>query len=182
MNRFSLLLIPLLCLCAASANARGDEAPSLKDRHAEEVGSGVTEGNIPDFEEREGADVPLRIEVKAEYQDLKGEADFTTMNQTQSNHVTGGDKPFPVRTPHGDGVEFKKWGFIVNSLPVIDPNNPSRVDTQIQLELSGPAPGESAVGIQTWQLQTEVLSTLGRWKTVSRKPAKVSIRISRDDE
>ncbi len=104
------------------------------------------------------------------------------MNQTQSNHVTGGDRPFKVHTANGEGVEFKRWGFIVNTLPVIDPNNPTRVDTQIQLELSGPLSGKDGIEIETWQLQTEVLSTLGRWKTISRKPAKVSIRISRDDE
>jgi len=163
MTRLSLLLVPLFCFAAVCAEAKADTTPTLKEQAVEDPGEGITEGAIPRFDENDGAsDTPLRIEVKAEYKELKGEADFAAMNQTQSNHVTGGDRPFKVHTANGEGVEFKRWGFIVNTLPVIDPNNPTRVDTQIQLELSGPLSGKDGIEIETWQLQTEVLSTLGR--------------------
>lgn len=126
--------------------------------------------------------VSLRIEVRAEYKGLTGEADFLTVNATQANHVAGGDRAFKVSNQQGEGLEFKRWGFIVNSLPVLDPNNPAKVDTQFQFELSGPVEGKDAVSVETWQLQSEILSTLGKWKTIANKPGKVSVRISVDKE
>jgi len=140
----------------------------------------LNDNNLKHREESGRPDVLLRIEVKAEYKELKGEVDFVTMNMTQCNNVTGGDRAYKIQTKNGEGLEFKKWGFIVNALPVMNPNVETEVDTQFQIELSGPIKGKDAINIETWQLQNEVLSTLGKWKVVSRKPALVKVRVSID--
>lgn len=96
----------------------------------------------------------LRLQVVAAYGDLKNSADFVVENAVQANHVAGGEKRFKTQTPKGETVEFKKWGFIVNVLPVNDPNHDDTVSLQIQLELSGPEGPDGDVS--TWQLQTSV--------------------------
>ncbi|MFA6316774.1 MAG: hypothetical protein WC943_05090, partial [Elusimicrobiota bacterium] len=40
----------------------------------------------------------------------------------QANFVVGGDQPYPVTNNQGVGVEFKKFGVILNVLPVVNPN------------------------------------------------------------
>ncbi len=164
----------LLLFALPAVHAGPSKIRPLDDTH-------IKHRELPD----EGASTPevlLRIEVKAEYKDLTGEADFVTMNMTQCNHVVGGDRGFKIRTQNGEGLEFKRWGFIVNALPVVNPNDTTKVDTQFQIELSGPLKGDDAVEIETWQLQNETYSTMGKWKTISRKPALVKIRISVDKD
>jgi hypothetical protein len=176
MIRQAALVLPAVLLAFATAHARPGNLPKL-----DPLKQTMPDAEVDDGDEETGADVSLRIEVRAKYKDLSGEVDFVMMNQTQANHVVGGDRAFKVETENGTGLEFKRWGFIVNALPVIDPNRPHIVDTQLQIELSGPIRGREAVEVETWQIQTEALATLGKWKTLARKPAEVSIRITRDD-
>lgn len=117
--------------------------------------------------------VPLRLQVEAEYQGMKRTADFVVNNAIQSNYVEGGEKAYHIG---GKGVEYKKFGFIVNSLPVIDPNDPAKVDIQVQLEVSGPS--EDGMDIRTWQIQTELVVVKGKKTVVSRGTAKAWITVS----
>ena len=86
-----------------------------------------------------------------------------TKSGTQANFVVGGDQPYPVTTNQGVGVEFKKFGVILNILPVLNPNDKDSIDAQLQLEVSNPnfsqtvqVGGTSVPSITTRQVQTEV--------------------------
>ena len=86
-----------------------------------------------------------------------------TKSGTQANFVVGGDQPYPVTTAQGVGVEFKKFGVILNILPTLNPNKKDSIDAQLQLEVSNPdfskpvnVGGTSVPSITTRQVQTEV--------------------------
>ncbi|TPW20167.1 MAG: hypothetical protein FD126_1958 [Elusimicrobia bacterium] len=122
----------------------------------------------------------LRVQVEGEYAGIKHSADFLVENANQSNYVQGGEKAFSVETKAGKGLEFKKWGFIVNVLPVVDPNKPERVNLQMQVEISGPVQGKEGVEVQTWQLQTSIHVTKGKPKTVARGSGKFVVTVTED--
>ena len=87
-----------------------------------------------------------------------------TKSGTQANFVVGGEQPYQVTGAQGAvGVEFKKFGVILNILPVLNPNNKDSIDAQLQLEVSNPdfsktvqVGGTSVPSIVTRQVQTEV--------------------------
>jgi len=102
----------------------------------------------------------LETEGKAQ---LLSNPKVITKNQTQANFVVGGDQPYPVTNNQGVGVEFKKFGVILNILPVVNPNKKDYIDAQLQLEVSNPdfsrpvTVGNTTVpSIITRQIQTEV--------------------------
>ena len=131
----------------------------------------------------------FQVAVEASYQELKGSAAFLVTEASQANNVQGGDTPFLVRNRQGEGVEFKKWGFIVNILPTFDPADPKAAQAQIQVELSGPikSSGVTLEGqedryrvpeIATAQLQTEFFCALGRKTLISQSPLRVEVTLS----
>lgn len=122
----------------------------------------------------------LRLQVEGEYAGMKHSADFLIENANQCNNVQGGEKAFPVSVNGGKGVEMKKWGFIVNALPVEDPTRPGRVSIQLQVEITGPSQGKDGVDTQTWQLQTTLHVSKGKPKTISRGAGKVVITVTDD--
>ena len=102
----------------------------------------------------------LETEGKAQ---LLSNPKIITKNAVQANFVVGGDQPYPVTNNQGVGVEFKKFGVILNILPVINPNRKDHIDAQLQLEVSNPdfskpvTVGNTTVpSIVTRQIQTEV--------------------------
>lgn len=119
---------------------------------------------------------PLRLQVEAEFNGMKRTADFVVNNAIQANYVEGGDKAFPVDSKGGKGIEYKKWGFIVNTLPITDPNDPTRVDIQLQIEVSGPS--EDGMDISTWQVQTELMVVEGKKTALSRGAGKASVTVT----
>lgn len=122
----------------------------------------------------------LRLQVEGEYAGIRHSADFLVENASQSNYVQGGEKAFTVETKAGKGLEFKKWGFIVNVLPVVDPNKNDRVNLQLQIEISGPVQGKDGVEVQTWQLQTTIHVVKGKPKTVARGSGKFVVTVTED--
>lgn len=83
--------------------------------------------------------------------------------QSQANFVVGGEEPYPVTNNQGVGVEFKKFGVILNILPVINPNKKDTIRAEMQLEVSNPdfskpvQVGNTTVpSITTRQVQTSV--------------------------
>jgi len=102
----------------------------------------------------------LETEGKAQ---LLSNPKVITKNATQANFVVGGDQPYPVTNNQGIGVDWKKFGVILNILPVVNPNKKDYIDAQLQLEVSNPdfskpvSVGNTAVpSIVTRQIQTEV--------------------------
>jgi hypothetical protein len=128
----------------------------------------------------ESAEKVLRVQVEAEYDGMAHTADFLVAHGNQSNYVQGGETAFSVETEAGKGLEFKKWGFVVNVLPVEDPSRPGRVSLEMQVEVSGPVRGKDGVEVRTWQLQTALNLVKGKPKTVSRGSGKMVVTVSDD--
>jgi Flp pilus assembly secretin CpaC len=84
--------------------------------------------------------------------------------QSQANFVVGGEQPYPVTGATGSvGVELKKYGVILNVMPVINPNKKDTIRAEMQLEVSAPdfsktvQVGNTAVpSFNTRQIQTSV--------------------------
>lgn len=83
---------------------------------------------------------------------------------SQANFVVGGEQPYP--TANGNGTvttDFKKFGVIMNIVPVINPNKKETIRAEMQLEVSNVdfsktvQVGNTAVpSVVTRQLQTAV--------------------------
>ena len=160
------LLAPVAPLIAANAKAKESRLKPLASDSVINRPAGKHAGR------------DLRIEIKGDYRGLEGEADFIVADGSQANYVTGGDRGFKVMTGPGETPEFKKWGFIVNATPVIDPSNPQKISIQLQIEISGPVEGKDGVNMDMWQFQSEFGVVKGKWKEIVAKPAKVAIRVS----
>ena len=84
--------------------------------------------------------------------------------QSQANFVVGGEQPYP--TANGNGTvttDFKKFGVILNIVPVINPNKKDTIRAEMQLEVSNVdfsktvQVGNTAVpSVVTRQIQTAV--------------------------
>ncbi|MFH2204273.1 MAG: type II and III secretion system protein [Elusimicrobiota bacterium] len=119
--------------------------------------------DIADFERLTQLQTSLKmLETEGKAQ-LLSNPKIITKNATQANFVVGGDQPYPVTNNQGVGVEFKKFGVILNILPVVNPNKKNYIDAQLQLEVSNPdfskpvTVGNTTVpAIVTRQIQTEV--------------------------
>lgn len=82
---------------------------------------------------------------------------------TQANFVVGGEVPIPYTNNQGVGADFKKFGVILNVLPVILTEKKDTIDVQLQLEVSNPDYSQTVTvqnttvpSMVTRQLQTEV--------------------------
>ena len=84
--------------------------------------------------------------------------------QSQANFVVGGEQPYPVTGATGSvGVELKKFGVILNVMPVINPNKKDTIRAELQLEVSNPdytkpvqVGNTSVPSFETRQIQTSV--------------------------
>ncbi len=84
--------------------------------------------------------------------------------QSQANFVVGGEQPYP--TANGNGTvttDFKKFGVIMNIVPVINPNKKDTIRAEMQLEVSNvdfsktvQVGNTSVPSVVTRQIQTAV--------------------------
>jgi len=89
--------------------------------------------------------------------------------QSQANFVVGGEQPYPVTGATGSvGVELKKYGVILNVMPVINPNKKDTIRAELQLEVSNPdfsktvqVGNTSVPSFDTRQIQTSVEAKSG---------------------
>ncbi len=128
---------------------------------AEETIPGIY--TIGDFARRTALQTSLRmLETEGKAQ-LLSNPKVIVQAGSQANFVVGGDQPYPVTNNQGVGVEFKKFGVILNVLPVINPNKKDTIRAEAQLEVSNPdfskpvTVGNTSVpSITTRQVQTSV--------------------------
>mgnify|MGYP000663303456 CR=1 FL=1 len=102
----------------------------------------------------------LETEGKAQ---LLSNPKVITKSGTQANFTVGGEVPVPYSNNQGVGADFKKFGVILNVLPVILREKKNTVDVQIQLEVSNPdysrpvsVQNTTIPSMVTRQIQTEV--------------------------
>ncbi|MFA6433172.1 MAG: type II and III secretion system protein [Elusimicrobiales bacterium] len=128
-----------------------------------------TEKTIPgiltlgDFERKTQLNASLKLlETEGKAQMLSNPK-IITKSGTQANFTVGGEVPVPYSNAQGVGAEFKKFGVILNVLPVIVAEKKDTVDVQLQLEVSNPdyskpvsVGGTTIPSMVTRQIQTEV--------------------------
>jgi pilus assembly protein CpaC len=118
---------------------------------------------VGDFERKTALAASLKLlETEGKAQMLSNPK-IITKSGTQANFTVGGEIPVPYSNNQGVGADFKKYGVILNVLPVVLTEKKDTVDVQIQLEVSNPnysqtvvASGTTIPSMITRQIQTEV--------------------------
>ena len=118
---------------------------------------------LGDFERKTQLAASLKLLETEGKAQLLSNPKVITKSGTQANFTVGGEIPVPYSNNQGVGAEFKKFGVILNVLPVILTEKKDTVDVQIQLEVSNPdyskpviASGTTIPSMITRQIQTEV--------------------------
>ena len=118
---------------------------------------------LGDFERKTQLTTSLKLlETEGKAQMLSNPK-IITKSGTQANITVGGEIPVPYSNNQGVGAEFKKFGVILNVLPVVLTEKKDTVDVQVQLEVSNPdyskpvvASGTTIPSMITRQISTEV--------------------------
>ncbi|OGS51867.1 MAG: hypothetical protein A3J79_01830 [Elusimicrobia bacterium RIFOXYB2_FULL_62_6] len=118
---------------------------------------------LGDFERRTSISATLKLLETEGKAQLLSNPKVITKSGTQANFTVGGEIPIPYSNNQGLGAEFKKYGVILNVLPVILTEKKDTVDVQLQLEVSNldyskpvVVSGTTIPSIITRQIQTEV--------------------------
>ncbi|MCM2267886.1 MAG: type II and III secretion system protein [Elusimicrobiales bacterium] len=118
---------------------------------------------LGDFERKTQLAASLKLLETEGKAQLLSNPKVITKSGTQANFTVGGEIPVPYSNNQGVGAEFKKFGVILNVLPVVLTEKKDTVDVQIQLEVSNPdyskpviASGTTIPSMITRQIQTEV--------------------------
>ena len=118
---------------------------------------------LGDFERKTQLAASLKLLETEGKAQLLSNPKVITKSGTQANFTVGGEIPVPYSNNQGVGAEFKKFGVILNVLPVVLTEKKDAVDVQIQLEVSNPdyskpvvASGTTIPSMITRQIQTEV--------------------------
>jgi len=107
---------------------------------------------------------------------------FLMGDGNQANYVAGGEVTKTIKHSQGNGVEFKKYGVIVNCLPTLNPDR-QRVSMECQFEISGPGrknPDLDAWDLDTFQYQARFVAELGKPIVLVDEPdRRVEVTVSR---
>lgn len=118
---------------------------------------------LGDFERKTALTTSLRMLQQQGKAQLLANPKVVVKDNEQANFVVGGELPFPSTNNQGVGVDFKKFGVILNILPSITDDKKKIMSAQLQLEVSNPdfskpvTVGNTSVpSIVTRQVQTTV--------------------------
>jgi pilus assembly protein CpaC len=118
---------------------------------------------VGDFERKTQLSTTLKLLETESKAQILSNPKVITKSGTQANFTVGGEIPVPYSNNQGVGAEFKKYGVILNVLPVVLTEKKDAVDVQIQLEVSNPnysqtvtVSGTTIPSMVTRQVQTEV--------------------------
>jgi pilus assembly protein CpaC len=146
--------------------------------------------NLGDFQRQTAITSTLNLLQTEGKAQILSNPKIITKSGTQASFTVGGEVPVPYSNQGGVGAEFKKFGVILNVLPVIIDQKKKIVDVQIQLEVSNPNYSEVVVvggttipSMITRQIQTEVelksgdTLVIGGLKKSSRDVSKTKVPI-----
>ena len=187
MNRQLWTVMALVCALAAKASAQPEDSLIAVSADIVEISGSVqrdigfawtpfqaginfAEKTIPgiyhlgDFARQTQLQTQLKmLETEGKAQ-LLSNPKVVVQAQSQANFVVGGEIPYPSANGNGTvTADFKKFGVILNIVPVINPNKKDTIRAELQLEVSNvdfskPVQvGNTAVpSIVTRQIQTAV--------------------------
>ena len=93
---------------------------------------------IGDFARKTGLATTLTLLEQEGRAQILSNPKVITKSGTQANFVVGGEVPIPYTNNQGVGADYKKYGVILNILPVVLPEKKDAIDVQMQLEVSNP--------------------------------------------
>jgi len=142
---------------------------------------------LGDFERRTLLSTTLKLMEQEGKAQILSNPKVITKSGTQANFTVGGEIPVPYSNAQGVGAEFKKFGVILNVLPVIVTEKKDTVDVQLQLEVSNPdysqpvvVGGTAIPSMITRQVQTEVELKSGETLVIGGlKQSKRGVAVSR---
>ena len=187
MNRQLWTAAALVCALAANASAQPEDSLIAVSADIVEisgsvqrdigfswtpfaVGIGFAEKTIPgiyrlgDFARQTQLQTQLKmLETEGKAQ-LLSNPKVVVQAQSQANFVVGGEIPYPSANGNGTvTADFKKFGVILNIVPVINPNKKDTIRAELQLEVSNAdfskpvqVGNTSVPSIITRQIQTAV--------------------------
>ena len=94
--------------------------------------------DVGDFKRKTALNTTLRLLETEGKAQLLSNPRVISKSGAVANFVVGGEIPFPVVNVQGVGVEFKKFGVILNILPTLIPGRKDTINAQLQLEVSNP--------------------------------------------
>jgi type II secretory pathway component GspD/PulD (secretin) len=97
---------------------------------------------IGEFQRLTGLQTTLSLLEQQGKAQLLSNPKILAKNGTQAQIIVGGEIPYPATNSQGVSAEFKKYGIILNVLPIILPEKGGIIDVQIELEVSGPDFGQ----------------------------------------
>lgn len=123
---------------------------------------------LGEFERKTALSTSLKLLETEGKAQLLSNPKVVTKSSTQASFIVGGETPVPYSNNQGVGAEFKKYGVILNVLPVILREKKNTVDVQIQLEVSNPdysrvvsVSNTTIPSMVTRQIQTKVVLKSG---------------------
>ncbi|MBI2790024.1 MAG: type II and III secretion system protein [Elusimicrobia bacterium] len=187
MNRQLWTAAALVCALAARASAQPEDSLIAVSADIVEIsgsvqrdigfswtpfaaGIGFAEKTIPgiyrigDFARQTQLQTQLKmLETEGKAQ-LLSNPKVVVQAQSQANFVVGGEIPYPSANGNGTvTADFKKFGVILNIVPVINPNKKDTIRAELQLEVSNAdfskpvqVGNTSVPSIITRQIQTAV--------------------------
>ncbi len=187
MNRQLWTATALVCALAARASAQPEDSLIAVSADIVEIsgsvqrdigfawtpfaaGIGFAEKTIPgiyrigDFARQTQLQTQLKmLETEGKAQ-LLSNPKVVVQAQSQANFVVGGEIPYPSANGNGTvTADFKKFGVILNIVPVVNPNKKDTIRAELQLEVSNVdyskpvSVGNTTVpSIVTRQIQTAV--------------------------
>lgn len=160
MNRQLWTAMALVCALAAKASAQPEDSLIAVSADIVEIGGSVqrdigfswtpfaagivyAEKSIPgiyrmgDFARQTQLQTQLKmLETEGKAQ-LLSNPKVVVQAQSQANFVVGGEIPYPSANGNGTvTADFKKFGVILNIVPVINPNKKDTIRAELQLEVS----------------------------------------------
>jgi pilus assembly protein CpaC len=212
MNRQLWTAVAIVCVLAARASAQPEDSLIAVSADIVEISgsvqrdigfswtpfaAGITfaEKTIPgiyrlgDFARQTQLQTQLKmLETEGKAQ-LLSNPKVVVQAQSQANFVVGGEIPYPSANGNGTvTADFKKFGVILNIVPVVNPNKKDTIRAELQLEVSNvdfskPVQvGNTTVpSIVTRQIQTAVeiksgeTLVIGGLKSSSKNVAKTKV-------
>ena len=212
MNRQLWTAMALVCALAAKASAQPEDSLIAVSADIVEISGSVqrdigfswtpfsagvafAEKTIPgiyrigDFARQTQLQTQLKLLETEGKAQLLSNPKVVVQAQSQANFVVGGEIPYPSANGNGTvTADFKKFGVILNIVPVVNPNKKDTIRAELQLEVSNAdfskvvqVGNTSVPSIVTRQIQTAVeiksgeTLVIGGLKSSTKSQAKTKV-------
>jgi len=94
--------------------------------------------SVGEFQRKTGLSTTLKLMETEGKAQILSNPKVITQSGSQASFTVGGEIPIPYTNNQGVGADYKKFGVILNILPMVLPDKKDTINVQIQLEVSNP--------------------------------------------